>query len=101
MYTPNSITDPQALRAELEKVRCAGYALDNEEWAMGIRGVAVPLIGTNGKSAYGISISGHSLIFTEEKALSAVDDLMRARNMLADELGWTLHPDIPTTPDKT
>lgn len=95
MYTPNSITDPQALRAELDRVKHAGYALDNEEWVMGIRGVAVPLIGTDGKSAYGISISGHSLIFTEEKALSAVDDLMRARNMLAEELGWTLHPDIP------
>jgi DNA-binding IclR family transcriptional regulator len=95
MYTPNSITDPRTLKAELEKVRRDGYALDNEEWAMGIRGVAVPLVGTDGKSAYGISISGHSLIFTKEKALSAVNDLMRARNMLADELGWTLHPEIP------
>lgn len=100
-HTTNSITDTQALKAELEKVRRAGYAIDNEEWAMGIRGVAVPLIGTNGKSAYGISISGHSLIFTEEKALSAIDDLMCARNMLADELGWTLHPDIPATPDES
>lgn len=94
-HTPNSITDPRAFRAELEKIRRAGYALDNEEWAIGIRGIAVPLVAANGKSAYGLSISGHSLIFTEKKALSAADDLMCSRNRLADELGWTLHPDIP------
>jgi hypothetical protein len=36
-----------------------------------------------------------SLKLGQEKALVAVDDLMRARNMLAEELGWALHPDIP------
>ena len=94
-HTPNSITDPQALKTELEHIRRVGYALDNEEWAMGIRGVAVPLIGINGTSAYGLSISGHSMLFSEEKAVSAVDDLMRARNRLAAEMGWTLPDGLP------
>jgi len=93
--TPNSITNPNVLKKELDRVRRTGYALDNEEWALGIRGIAVPLISADRKSGYGISISGHSLIFSADKALAAVDDLMRARNRLADELGWTLPPDIP------
>lgn len=41
--TPRTITDPRRLRAELERVRERGYALNDEELALGKRTVAVPL----------------------------------------------------------
>ncbi len=35
-YTPNTITDPAELRAELARIRKRGYAIDNQEVVMGV-----------------------------------------------------------------
>jgi IclR family acetate operon transcriptional repressor len=54
--TAHTITDPARLLAELARIRKLGYALDDEEQEIGVRCVAVPLIGTPTLAA--ISISG-------------------------------------------
>jgi DNA-binding IclR family transcriptional regulator len=41
--TPNTITDPEALARELEATRLRGYAVDREEFALGVGGLSVPL----------------------------------------------------------
>jgi len=46
--TPNTITDRDELIAELDGIREDGFALDGEESAVGIRGVAVPVCGLDG-----------------------------------------------------
>jgi IclR family transcriptional regulator, acetate operon repressor len=55
--TPNSITDLQRLRAELDRVADSGYALDEEEAELGVRCLAVPVPGPGGVAA-SVSISG-------------------------------------------
>ena len=40
---PNTITDPQAFRAELERIRAAGIAVNDEELAYGLRSIAAPI----------------------------------------------------------
>ncbi len=55
-HTPRTITDPAALLVELARIREDGYALDDEEQEIGVRCVAVPIIGTPTLAA--ISISG-------------------------------------------
>jgi DNA-binding IclR family transcriptional regulator len=44
-FTDNSIIDPELYRRELKQVREKGYALDDEEYIMGVRAVASPLEG--------------------------------------------------------
>jgi len=44
-FTENSIVDQDLYFNELEKVRKNGYAVDDEEYIMGVRAVASPLIG--------------------------------------------------------
>ncbi len=43
-YTARTVTDPDALRAELATVRSNGYALDREEFFRGITSLAVPIV---------------------------------------------------------
>jgi IclR family acetate operon transcriptional repressor len=41
--TPNTITDPDTLRTELDRIRQRGYGLDEEEFALGVTCVAAPI----------------------------------------------------------
>lgn len=58
--TPATIVDRARLEAELAAVREAGYAVDNEEHALGLRCVAAPVFDEFGFAAAAISISGPS-----------------------------------------
>jgi len=42
-YTPRSITDPEAFRRQLEEVRARGWAKEQDEYLLGVWGVAVAL----------------------------------------------------------
>ena len=44
-FTENSIVDPKLYFQELKRVREKGYAIDDEEYIMGVRAVASPLMG--------------------------------------------------------
>lgn len=56
-FTSNTITDPEALRQELEKVRRQGYAEDNEETEEGLYCVGAPLFNFSGKPVASISVA--------------------------------------------
>ena len=44
-YTENSITDPDKYLEEIRRVRELGYATDDEEYILGVRAVAAPIMG--------------------------------------------------------
>jgi IclR family transcriptional regulator, KDG regulon repressor len=56
--TRNSITDPERLREELNRVRESGYALDDEESFPGVRCVATPILDYAGLPVAAIAIAG-------------------------------------------
>ena len=55
--TPNTITSPQALIDELRWVRLMGFAVDDEERALGLRCVAVPVRDHSGSIVAAISVA--------------------------------------------
>lgn len=55
--TQQTITDPAALRAELERVRERGWALVDGELEPGLTSVAVPLRGRDGAVAAAVNVS--------------------------------------------
>jgi IclR family acetate operon transcriptional repressor len=55
--TPNSITAPNALKAELDRIRLRGFACDNEENELGIRCVGAPIFDYMATPIAAISVS--------------------------------------------
>lgn len=65
--TQNTMTEPNELRAELNKIRKNGYSTDNMEAELGISCVGAPILSSANIVVGAISISGISSHFTEER----------------------------------
>ena len=76
-FTKNTITTLAALQQELETVREAGVAFDNEECEIGAKCIAAPIRDYTGKVVAGISITGPQVRLTD-------DFIARFRPMLLD-----------------
>lgn len=56
--TPNSISSVMELKKCLKKIKKDGYAIDKEEFKIGINCLGVPIINNEGKALAGISVTG-------------------------------------------
>ena len=81
VLTPKTITRRKALLAELERVREAGYAVDDEETAPGLKCCAVPVAVTEA-DATAISLSGPAGEFDD----AAIRDYVAALERTADAI---------------
>jgi len=57
-YTQRTITDRKVLEADLEQVRCRGYAICDEEHEAGVACIAAAIQGRRGEPVAAISLSG-------------------------------------------
>lgn len=57
-FTERTLTTPRSLRSALTEARARGYAVDDEEHAVGLRCVAAPILDEHGVPLAGISVSG-------------------------------------------
>lgn len=66
-HTMRTITDSSMLKRHLEIVRSQGYAIDDEEWNLGVRCIAVPVFDYRDKCEAAIGISGPTTRLSLEK----------------------------------
>jgi IclR family acetate operon transcriptional repressor len=78
--TPNSITDLDAMLAQLAMVRLRGYAVDEQEQELGVRCVAVPA--ELGGTRFAISVSGPVTRMTDDVVEHASRVLLASRDTL-------------------
>ena len=57
-FTVKTLTDPAALRADLQETRARGFAIDDEEKTEGMRCIAAPVFDWTGEAVAGVSVSG-------------------------------------------
>lgn len=66
-YTPNTIYTVAALEKELDKVRHAGFAMDDEESLVGCRCIAAPIYQSGTEAVASLSISAPPTMMTMER----------------------------------
>lgn len=85
--TPNTLTDPDALEAELARTRANGVAVDNEEFLEGMTAIAVPISSDDGRLCATLAVHAPTLRMDVAKAMSYLPALRRAAGEIAIALG--------------
>ncbi|MTD57381.1 IclR family transcriptional regulator [Amycolatopsis pithecellobii] len=87
--TGNTITDPVAYLAELERVAEQGYAVDNAEHEDFIHCLAAPVRGPGGTVLAAVSLSVPKVLLDYEGLLALLPDLTAAARNASVHSGWT------------
>jgi DNA-binding IclR family transcriptional regulator len=86
--TVRTITDVDALRANLSQICERGYAVSRGEWIIDASGTAAPIFDQRGQITAAISISGPGQRFTDEKIKEMADLLVKEAAQISFELGY-------------
>lgn len=87
-YTPKTITDANELKKQLVKIREQGYAVDNEEIALGVRCIAAPVYNYRGNVKYSLGISGTTSNIRPSTIDRYVHALQDACTQISQALGY-------------
>ena len=96
-HTPNSITDFDALQAELERTRTRGYAENREEWRLGVCGLGVPVFNARGEAVAALGMSVPSIRFARTQARGLAEQVMACARDASTTLGYRAGPGPMTT----
>jgi len=86
--TSNSISSLEKLKKHLKKIRIQGYAVDREEYKIGINCLGVPIISRNGALA-AISITGPASRFTLNEMKKVKSKLIAISKEISNQLYTT------------
>ena len=82
-FTPNTITDPELLEAELDRAAHKGIAIDNEEFVVGIVCVAAPVVDAQNQCIAAIAVHAPVSRAPLSRTLEFVPRLQEAARELA------------------
>ena len=85
--TVKTITTPSALRADLERTRNAGHAVDDEEHAIGLRCIAAPIFDETGDVVAALSASGPMARIVDERVAQLGALVLEAAQAISVDMG--------------
>jgi IclR family transcriptional regulator, pca regulon regulatory protein len=86
---PNTITGKKALRDELDQVRDAGFAVDDQELSANMFAIAVPVRDAAGEVAAAVGLSAHSSMISLEEMVDALSPhLVSTADRISARLGY-------------
>ena len=96
--TERTITSPDALVDELERTRERGWALNDEERNPGVRAVAAPVIGAEGRAIAAIAVQGPAIRLAKKLLPEMAEQLASATERVAPLLTVPAGPTGTTGP---
>jgi DNA-binding IclR family transcriptional regulator len=96
--TATTLTDPAALRADIERTRERGYSIDNCEREDGLFGLAAPVWDAGGRLIGVVASSGPSERLNTASLPSTIDALLAAAADMSARLGHTPPSAVPEGP---
>ena len=87
-FTPHTVTDADALIGELRTVRENGYAIENGEFKVGIRGVAAPIRDHKGAVRYALGLIGMFRRVDSDEFRAATAEVRKTAAALSEALGY-------------
>ncbi|MEM8824040.1 MAG: HTH-type transcriptional regulator BhcR [Pseudomonadota bacterium] len=86
-FTEHTITDPGALRSEMDRIRAEGFAIDDQEKNLGMRCIAAAVFDWVGDAVAGISVSGPVNRITDADTPRLAEAVMAGAAELSTALG--------------
>jgi IclR family transcriptional regulator, KDG regulon repressor len=86
--TPNSLTDLSRLRKELEEVRQLGYAVDREEFMLGIGCVAAPIFDHTGMVKAAVTAVTLAARLNQERLVQVAGEVKATAATISRALGF-------------
>jgi len=77
-YSPSTITDPDALNADLAAARSRGFAINRGEWRDAVWGLASPIRNTAGVAVAAVGVSGPQYRLEDAQRCAELADLVRS-----------------------
>ncbi len=91
-YTKKSITRANAYRAELMQVRRQSYALDVEEYRVGLSAVAAPIVDRYGRVTATLCVVGNAARLPPEQLRAVAQQVCQVAGTISRELGAVEYP---------
>ena len=87
-FTPHSVSSADALLKELETVRKTGYAIENGEFKIGVRGIAAPIKDHTGAIRYCAGLIGMFRRVDSDEFRAATAEVIKTAAALSEALGY-------------
>jgi len=89
-FTPKTLTTKKSLLAELQKIRNQGYAVDDEELALGLRAASVPVCDLSKRTVAAVNVTGTTLRITYKRLTDEViPALIKTASQISTSLGYS------------
>lgn len=92
--TAQTITSPALLRADLEQARPAGYFVDDEEHAIGLRCVSAPIFDETGTVVAAISASAPMARLVDNRVVPLGASVLQTARAISAEMGAIPGPEL-------
>lgn len=93
-FTSKTIVERQQLKLQLEQIRYQGYALDDEELTLGVRGIAAPIRNREGRTIGTMGLSGPAMRLTFEEIPKLATLLIQNAEEVSIKLGFQTNPKL-------
>jgi DNA-binding IclR family transcriptional regulator len=87
-YTEKTVTSPEELREQFEKIRSQGYATDSEELEVGVCAIAAPIFNRQGKVMAAIGGPSPVSRMTPERIREMAEAFQTAAQEISRRMGW-------------